>query len=127
MLGQEGGNHLRQATEQKIGGYYISGSIALKSAINLFAYVRNNAVNLIDIFGLECGVVVYRTKAMIRSLSSNTNAGHQWIEYSGGNGSIGFWPIRDWKVLSPDPCVTDSCPKDYIYIYDTKRKKEGTG
>jgi RHS repeat-associated protein len=82
---------------------------------NLYAFVGNNPVNTIDLFGLVkgSGVNICREPGL---------GGHQWIEYEGGSvgfypGPGGIWPGGTGTILSPDPHASDNnkrCKEVYI-------------
>lgn len=86
---------------------------------NLYVMVNNDPIQNVDLYGLVCGVVADRTKAL---MSSGINAGHEWLEYGGT--SVGFWPNRGYVVLRPDPAAQAGVP--VYWQWDTVQKKSGT-
>jgi RHS repeat-associated protein len=88
---------------------------------NFYMYVANNPVNFNDPSGLVCGVIVKRTTAYMPVSGSKVNAGHEWIVYPGG--SIGFWPNRNWQVISPDPAEAGGVKA--TTTWDTDKRKFG--
>jgi RHS repeat-associated protein len=88
---------------------------------NLYMAMGNDPVTQVDPLGLECGVVVNRTKATMMSSFISINAGHEWIVYSGN--SVGFWPNRNWSVIRPDPA--EQAGVRVCWQWETKQLKHG--
>ncbi len=104
--------------DAKMGRFISRDPIGFEGGMNLYGYVNNLPTTLVDPFGTECQVNVYRTEAL---MSSGINAGHEWIVY--GWQSVGFWPNRDWQVLRPDPAEVYGVPK--VYRWDTIKLESG--
>ncbi len=89
---------------------------------NLCLAMGNDPISQIDLLGLECGVMVNRTKVIGVSSYIRFNAGHEWLVYPGG--SMGFWPNRNWSLIRPDPAA-NKAGIPICWQWETEKLKSG--
>jgi hypothetical protein len=103
--------------DANLGRWINCDPIGEEGGVNLYTFVLNDSVNLVDYYGLECGATFRRYPG---------GGGHQWISEGGNN--TGFYPPGQWidenqyagAAGRPDP----NDPNNY-YEWDTKRKNNG--
>ena len=86
---------------------------------NIYAYVQGDPVALSDMLGLYGDIYIKRGITPL----CGVNAGHEWLECSSEPWSVGFWPNRNWQVLSPDPY--DGAWGPDIIQWETKKRNYG--